>query len=341
MSLNQFYLNLSAQEIGQVFNTLEASGDITIFWHFLFTAITLALVYPGVRHGIEYWSKFMTSSLLVLLLGLCAYTVTLDGFSEAINFLFSPDLMRFKPSSALEALGLAFFTLSLGQGIMLTYGSYMRRTEDIPRTSLIIASMIILISLLAGLLIFPVVFTFGFTPTEGRGLVFKILPFLFGQLPGALLISSAFFILFVFTALTSSIALVEVVVANFMDLFGWTRKKAVLITGSSCFLFGIPSALSGTNTLFAHWIQLYGKTFFGTIDDLVSVWMLPIGGLLMAIFAGWKVDRQIMQEEFQLGTPFKNMWHVWYFFIRWIAPIGILAILLQKTGLINFDTWVR
>lgn len=337
MSLNQFYLNKSAQEISAIFDILQSSGDITIFWHFVFTGITIALVYPGVRQGIEYWSRFMTSSLLILLLALCAYTVTLDGFSDAVNFLFYPDFARFKPSAALEALGLAFFTLSLGQGIMLTYGSYMRRTEDIPRTSAIIGFMIILVSLLAGLMIFPVIFTFGFTPEEGRGLVFKILPLLFAKLPGALLISTTFFILFVFTALTSSVALVEVVVANFIDLLGWTRKKAVLVTGISCFTFGIPSALSGSNVIFANWSKIYGKTFFATIDDLVSIWLLPIGGLMIAIYTGWFLNEKISEDEFKSGTTWKWMWRPWMFFMRWVAPIAIIAIILQKSGIIDVD----
>lgn len=341
MSLNQFYVNRSAQEIGAVFDLLQSSGDITLFWHFVFTAITIAVVYPGVRQGIEYWSRFMTSSLLLLLVGLCCYTITLDGFSQAARFLFSPEFSNFKPSSALEALGLSFFTLSLGQGIMLTYGSYMRRTEDIPKTSFLIGFMIIVVAILAGLMIFPVIFTFGFTPSEGRGLVFKTLPLLFGKLPGALLISTLFFILFVFTALTSSVALVEVVAANFIDLFGWSRRKAVLITGASCFIFGIPSALSGSNTLFANWAGIYGKTFFATVDDLVSVWFLPIGGLLMAIYAGWFLDLHISQEEFKAGTAWKWMWRPWRFFMRWVAPIAILCIMLQKSGLIDVDHLFR
>jgi NSS family neurotransmitter:Na+ symporter len=337
MSLNQFYTDKSAQEISTIFETLQSSGDITLFWHFIFTAITIAVVYHGVRQGIEYWSKFMTSSLLILLVALCAYTITLDGFSEATHFLFYPDFSKFKPSAALEALGLAFFTLSLGQGIMLTYGSYMRRSEDIPRTSFIIGFMIILVSMLAGLMIFPVIFTFGFTPAEGRGLVFKILPLLFSKLPGSLLISTAFFTLFVFTALTSSVALVEVVVANFIDLMGWTRKKAVLITGASCFIFGIPSALSGTDILFANWSKIYGKTFFATIDDLVSIWMLPIGGLMISIYVGWFFDKHISKDEFQAGTRWPWLWSPWMFFMRWIAPVAIIAILLQKSGIINID----
>jgi NSS family neurotransmitter:Na+ symporter len=341
MSLNQFYLNRSAQDISQIFSILESSGDITLFWHFVFTGVTIAVVYQGIRQGIEYWSKFMTSALLVLLLGLCAFSLTLEGFPEAVKFLFYPDFARFKPSGILEALGLSFFTLSLGQGIMLTYGSYMRRTEDIPRTSALIGFMIVLVSLLAGLMIFPVIFTFGLAPQEGRGLVFKTLPLLFSKLPGALIISTTFFVLFVFTALTSAVALVEVVVANFIDLFGWTRKKAVLITGAGCFIFGIPSALSGSNILFANWSQIYGKTFFATVDDLVSIWFLPIGGLMIAIFTGWVLDKAISRDEFEAGTKWKWMWRPWIFFMKWVAPVAIVLIILQQSGVIDIDKLVK
>lgn len=341
MSLNNSYSNRTAQEIGTIFDTLASSGDISLFWHFLFTAITISVVYQGIRQGIEYWSKFMTSSLLVMLLALCAYSFTLDGFSEAAKFLLYPDASRFKPSGALEALGLSFFTLSLGQGIMLTYGSYMRRSEDIPRTSFIIGIMIILVSILAGLMIFPVIFTFGFTPQEGRGLVFKTLPLLFSKLPGSIIISTTFFVLFVFTALTSAVALVEVVVANFIDLFDWSRRKAVLVTGISCFIFGIPSALSGSNTLFANWPQIYGKTFFATIDDLVTIWFLPIGGLMTAIYVGWILDKKISQDEFESGTKWSWMWRPWMFFMRWVAPVAIAIIVLQQSGVIDIDAWFR
>jgi len=337
LSLNQFYEGKSAEQIDEIFQTLSRSGDITLFWHFTFTALSVGVVYPGIRHGIEYWSRIMMTGLLGLMVVLCAFSFTLDGFSEAFHFIFYPDFNEFSPSSALEALGLSFFTLSLGQGIMITYGSYMRRSEDIPKTGGVIGLMIVGVSLMAGMMIFPIIFTFGSTPQAGPGLIFKTLPLLFAKLPGALLLSTAFFVLFVFTALTSSIALVEVVSANFMDLLGWTRKKAVLIVGVSAFIFGIPSALSNTDTLFANWPAIYGQTFFETIDSLVSVWLLPIDGLLIAIFTGWVFDANSCRDELLSGTQFRWVWGPWIFFMRWIAPVAILMILLQKTGVIDVD----
>ena len=341
MSILQSYKGMSAQEVNHLFDLIYTSADITLFWHFMFTLIVVLLVLPGVKQGIEYWSKFMMSGLLVMLVGLFIYATTMDGFPEAVNFLLSPDYSRFKPSGALEALGLSFFTLSLGQGIMLTYGSYMRKTEDIPKTGLIIGSMIIVVAILAGLMIFPIIFTFGFSPQEGRGLVFKTLPLLFSKLPAALFISTTFFILFVFAALSSAIAFVEVVAANIIDLMGWSRKKAVLTVGIACFVFGIPSALSGTNVIFENWPAIFGKTFFATIDDLVSVWLLPIAGLMISLYAGWFFDRKDSEEEFSSGSTLKGLFSVWLFFIRWVAPVAIIMIMLQQSGVINFDMFMK
>lgn len=338
MSLNQSYENLSAIQVGGIFDLLVSSYDITLFWHFLFTALTVAVVYPGLRQGIEYWTKFMTTALIVMLLLLCFYSMSLQGFKDAFRFMLYPDYKVFNASSILEALGLSFFTLSLGQGIMLTYGSYMREDEDIPKTAVFIGMLIILIALLAGLTIFSVVFTFGFSPQEGYGLVFKTLPLLFARLPGSIFISTTFFLLLVFTALTSSVALVEVVVANFMDLFHWSRHKAALVTGAACFIFGIPSALSGTNTLFSNWPRIYGKSFFDTINDFVSVWLLPVSGLMIAIYVGWFLDREISKQELRSGTTWKWVWRPFLFFIQWIAPVAIVIVLMQKANLIDIES---
>lgn len=338
MSLNQFWVGKTPEEILQTFDILQSAGDITLFWQAIFIALTVGLVLPGVRHGIEYWSRFMTTGLLILLVILCLYSLTLDGFDEAVRFIFSPDAANLKPSGFLEALGLSFFTLSLGQGVMLTYGSYLRREDDIPKTGLIVGSMILLVACLASLTIFPVLFTFDQPPESGPGLVFKALPLLFSKLPGALIVSATFFTLFVFTALTSAMPLIEVCAANFMDLFGWSRKRSVLIVGAAMFIFGIPSALSGSQTLFSQWDELYGTTFFSTIDGLVSNWIIPIAGFMTVLFTGWFLDTSMLEHEFKEGSSLKWLWRPWVFFIRWLAPIAIIAILLQMAEIVNFDT---
>jgi NSS family neurotransmitter:Na+ symporter len=338
MSLNQFYRDRTPGEIEHAFEILAQSGDISLFWHFAFTALTVGVVYPGIREGIEYWSKRVTSLLLIIVIILFVHSLSLSGFSKTVDFIFMPDFSKLKPSAILEALGLSLFTLSLGQGIMITYGSYMRRSDDIPKTAFIVSSMVIAIALLCAFAIFPVMFTFDRPPQAGFGLVFKTVPILFSKLPGALLMSTTFFALFVFTALTSSIALVEVVVATLMDLYGWTRKRAALIVGAATFTVGIPSALSGTQILFGNWHNLYGKTFFETVDGFASSWLLPLCGLLTAIFTGWRLDVVALHKEFEAETRWQGLYRPWRFFIKWIVPAAIVLILLQHAGFINIDT---
>ena len=337
LSLNKFYLNKTSTEISEVFNTMFISADINLLWQIIFLLITSVVVYKGIRQGIERWSRVLTSALLILLVALLFYSITLKGFSDALKFIFYPDFSKLRPSGILEALGLSFFTLSLGQGVMLTYGSYMSKNEDIPKTVCIVASMNIIISIFAALMIFPIIFTFGFQPQAGFGLVFETLPVLFAKLPGSLVLSTLFFILLVFTALTSSVALLEVIVANLEDLLSWNRKKAVIYSSLAIFIAGIPVALTGSNTLFSNWEILYGKSFFQTILDIVSQWILPFAGLFVAVFTGWKMQKIDLKEEFSLGTSWVKLFSLWFFFTKWIAPAAIIAIILQRGGLIDLD----
>lgn len=337
MSLSGFYKGLTIQEISTLFNTLESSGYICLLWHFLFTVITVLIVYAGVRKGIEYWSKVMTRALLILIIALFLYGITLSGFKEACHFVFYPDLSKFKLSSAIEALGLAFWTLSIGQGIMISYGSYMKKEDSIPKLSAIVAFAVIVVAILIALTIFPIVFTFGFTPQEGTGLIFKTLPYLFAKLPGSLVISTLFFILFVFTALTSAIPLVEVVTTNIMELYKVTRKRAVLYVGIACFICGIPSAFASTSILFPEWKAIYGSNFLDTMNDFVSIWVIPIGGFFSSIFLGWIVDKKICEKEFIQSPKQKTLFAIWRFFIKWLVPLTIFIIIVEKSGLIDFD----
>ncbi len=341
MSLNQFYIGKTSQEIAGVFDVLYKASGINLFWQAAFLLISAGVVLKGVRQGIEFWSRILTSALLVLLVALLLYSLTLSGFKEAFHFIFYPDISKLKASGVLEALGMAFFTLSLGQGIMLTYGSYMKHTEDIPKTALIVSSMNLIVSVAAALMIFPIIFTFNLPPQGGFGLVFKTLPVLFAQLPGALILSTTFFVLLVFTGLTSNVALIEVITANFMDMLGWSRKKSVWLTVLAGFIFGIPSALSGSQALFPDWTLIYGKTFFATIVDLVAEWLLPFSGLFVALFLGWKVGAKDCYKEFCQGSRFGKMFSVWFFFTKWLAPLAIFLILLQRAGIIDLDAWFK
>ncbi len=337
MSLCQFYEHRTSVEIAGVFDILFKSGQINVLWQSVFLLVTAGVVYQGIRKGIEYWSKILTSALLVLLLGLLIYSFTLSGFGEAFRYIFYPDFSKLRPSGVLEALGLAFFTLSLGQGVMLTYGSYMRKSDDIPKTAVIIAVMNGVVSIFAALMIFPVVFSFGLKPEGGFGLIFQTLPVLFAKLPGALIISTTFFTLLVFTALTSSVAMLEVLVANFMDLYNWTRKRSVVYSSLAIFLLGLPCALAGSGALFGDWRQIYGKNFFETLIEIIFQWILPIGGVLISLFLGWYMKKEDCRLEFREGATWPGLFGVWYFFVRFVAPICILVIIFHRSGLINLD----
>lgn len=341
LSINQFTDHRTPQEISQVFDVMYSSGSVNLFWHFVFMLLTVGVVYGGIRKGIEYWSKILMPGLLVILIALLVYGMTLDGFSDAVRFIFYPDPTKFKPSAILEALGLSFFTLSVGLGIMLTYGSYMRKNEDIPKTVVTVAIMDVTVALMAALMIFPIIFTFDFTPSEGPGLLFKTLPVLFAKLPGTLVLSTLFFVLVVFTALTSAISILEVLTSTFMELVDWSRGKTVLWIGLAVFAFGIPSALAGSNGIFPSWTEMYGKNFFDTIDYVSNNWLLPLSGMLIAVFAGWYLDATMLQEEFSQGTAMKFLFRPWLFLVRFVAPVAVLLVMLQKGGIIDIDAFFK
>jgi len=337
MSLNGFYEGLSSEEIKGVFYKLSNSGGISIFWHFLFTLMTMGVVYSGVRKGIEYWSKIMVKIFLVLMVGLTLYALTLDGVGKAMHFIFSPNAANFKATSAIEALGLAFWTLSIGQGIMISYGSYMHEDQNIVKMAGIVGGSILIVACMCCMMIFPVVFTFGLEPSAGPGLVFQTLPYLFSKLPGSLVISTLFFTLFVFTALTSAIPLIEVPATNLMEIFGFSRNRAVTYVGGAAFLIGIPSALSASGAFFPEWQEVYGYSFLDTVNNFVSIWIIPIGGLMLALFVGWRLDKDRAFSEFMKGQQVKWFFQPWMFFIKYLVPIVILLIILQTSGLIDID----
>ncbi len=341
MSLNHFTSGKTPEEIRNLFDILYTSSDMNVFWHFIFMLMTVGVVYSGIRKGIEYWSKILTPALLVILICLFIFATTLPGFSKAFKYILYPDFSKLTPNGILDALGMSFFTLSVGLGIILTYGSYMKPTSDIPKTSLVIGSVSSLVSLFAALMIFPIIFTFNFQPEGGPGLVFKTLPVLFAQLPGTLVISTVFFILFLFTALTSSISLLEVIASNLIEVFNWTRKKAVTLAGVGAFLLGIPTALSGSGALFPKWKVLYGSDFFASVNYLSGSWLMPVSGLLSIIFLGWFVEKQITKEEFIKGTKLTKLLYPWLILIRYLAPLAVILVILQEGGIIDLNALLK
>ena len=337
MSINQFTMGKTPDEIRAVFDIVYTSSDLNIFWLFLFIALNVGVVYSGVRKGIEHWSRILTPALLVILLAMFIYGITLPGFGKAAEFIFYPNFSKLTPTVILNALGMAFFTLSVGLGIIVTYGSYLKSSENLPKTAVIVAIMTLLVSLMAAMMIFPIVFSFNFPAEGGPGLVFKTMPVIFAKLPGNLVISTVFFILFVFTALTSSISLLEVLVANLMELFSWKRAKAVLFSALGIFLFGIPSALSGSGALFPNWEKIYGQNFFDTMNYITASWMMPITGLLTTIFIGYVMKKEVTQSEFLQGTNLGALFKPWFFMVRYILPIAVTLIILEQAGVLNLS----
>jgi len=337
MSLNNFTLGKTPDEIREVFSIMYQSADINLLWHFIFMLMTAGVVYGGVRKGIEHWSKILTPALLVILVGLFIFALFLPGFPEAAKFILYPDFSKLSSNGVLNALGMSFFTLSVGLGILVTYGSYMKPEEDIPKTGIIIGAVSVSVSLFAALMIFPIVFTFGFEPEGGPGLVFKTLPVLFAKMPATLVLSTVFFTLFVFTALTSSISIIEVLVSNLMEIFKWSRKKSVIICGITAFILGIPTALAGSGKLFPNWSKMYNGDFFDTLNYITGSWMMPLAGLLAAIFVGWKMDKKLAKTEFEKGSTLAFLARGWIFLLKWVAPVGVFIIILQEGGIIDIN----
>lgn len=340
MSLNNFTQGKTPEELRNIFDTVYTSPDLNLFWLLMFILLNVGVVYKGVRQGIERWSRILTPTLLGILVAMFFYSMTTKGFPQAVQFIFYPQLDKLTPSGVLNALGMAFYTMSVALGVIITYGSYLKPSEDLPKTSFIIALMSILVSLVAALMIFPIVFTFNFPAESGPGLVFKTMPILFANLPGCLVISTVFFLLFVFTSLTSSMSMVEVLVSNMMELFNWRRAKAITLAALGIFILGIPSALAGSKRLFPNWETIYGRDFFDTMNYITANWMMPVAGLLTTLFIGYTAKKLRIQEEFNKGTTMTYLFYPWFFTMRYIAPVAIVCIILEEAGALNLTAIV-
>jgi len=308
-------------EIQGMLGTLFAAPLRQLLWHAVFMAATVAIVVQGLNAGLERWNRILMPALFVLLLLLLARAVFLPGFGQALSFLFTPHTERLTAAGVLEAVGHSFFTLSLGMGAMITYGSYLRTSGELTRTVLSVAVLDTLVALTAGVVIFSVVFTFGLEPGSGPTLMFQTLPMLFAKMPGGYLVSLAFFLLVAFAALTSAISLLEVVVTYWVETHGTSRRATALVLGGIVYLLGVLSALS-TNLLAN--VKLFGLTFFDLADKLTSSVTLPLGGALIALFFGWVLGRRAVAEVVgeRFATPL--LWTV-----RVLAPMGVVAMIVN------------
>ncbi|RMF19276.1 MAG: sodium-dependent transporter [Candidatus Dadabacteria bacterium] len=303
--------------IGGLFSELYANPTEQIVWHAIFMGVTIAIVSGGVHKGIERWSDILMPALLMMLLGLFIYALTLDAARDGARFLFAADFSKLTPDAVLEALGHSFFTLSLGMGAMITYGSYLGRDANLVRAGTWIVILDTVIALLAGMVIFPIVFQFGMEPGAGPGLIFKTLPLAFIQMTGGQLVACVFFLLLSFAALTSAISLLEVAVAFFHDEVGLDRKVAAGGIGGIIFLLGVPSALYGS--------------FFDFMDQISTNYMLPIGGLGIAIYTGWVLDRARAEGGLGPGVS-AGLIAAWLQVLRFVTPVLVLIVFLHKIG---------
>ena len=331
LALKGTFTQQYADQVPQLFGHLLASDFSQLFWQALFVAANVLIVIGGVKSGLERANKIMMPVLFLILVALAAHGLFSAGGAKAFRFLFAADWSRLDPPAMLEALGHAFFSLSLAMGAMLTYGSYAGEEISIPKVAITVSCMDTLVALLSGLAIFPIVFSYGMAPAAGPGLVFKTLPILFSQMPGGTLIAILFFLLLVFAALTSGISLLEVVVAYYCDEQKWDRTKATLLTGLAVFALGVPSALS--NNLLKDWHIIGDRNFLDSIDFLASNYLLPLGGLLITLFAGWVMIPRIGREELLKGSGSRAFYHGWYFLIRYVSPVLVALVLLNKVGL--------
>jgi NSS family neurotransmitter:Na+ symporter len=301
-----------------------------ILWHTLFIAMTMGVVARGVNAGLEQANKILMPALFAILLVLLGYSMAVGNFADSARFMFTPDFSKVTPGAVLSALGHAFFSLSLGMGAVMVYGSYLQPHISIARTTMYVAIADTAVGLLVGLAIFSLVFANGLEPAAGPGLIFQTLPIAFGSMPAGSLMGTLFFVLVAFAAWTSAISLVEPAIAWITENTPITRKRAALMIAMVDWLLGIAVVLS-----FNEWKDvklLFGLNIFDTLDKLTTNIMLPLGGLLMAIFAGWVMQTRHVREELGIAV---RAYALWRFTIRFISPLAIVAIFLYLFGLIK------
>jgi len=320
------------------FGHFIASPWIVIPLFALFLGLTMLVVFGGVEEGIERWSKVLMPLLILLLLILIIRAVTLPGAEKGLVFYLKPDFSKVTAQVVMAALGQAFFSLSLGMGAMITYGSYLSRHEDVVVAGSYVALFDTLIALMAGFMIFPAVFATGHDPASGPALVFIVLPEIFQALPLGNLIGALFFLLLSIAALTSTVSLLEVVVAYFVDERRWSRKRSVWVVGALTFLIGLPSALSqGTVAGLSNMDWLFGADgllgqhdFLSIMDAIWGNLALALGALLISIFVGWVWGADRAAEELRQGSRVgPGLVRVWQSFIRYVCPVVIFIILLN------------
>jgi NSS family neurotransmitter:Na+ symporter len=322
---------VTADGAHHIYLSLTHDPERLLAWHTVFMVLTMVVVARGVKSGIEKFVKFIMPALFAILLMLVGYAAnTGEYFTQGVHFLFTPDFSKLTANGILTAMGHAFFTLSLGMGAIMVYGSYLSKNTSIFKVSIWIAIADTAVALLAGMAIFPLVFANGLTPSVGPGLIFETLPIAFGHMAGGALFGGLFFLLLVFAAWSSAISIVEPLISWLVENKKISRRRASVTAGFGIWLLGLLTVFSFN--IGETWI-LFGKTMFELLDYITSNIMLPLGGLLTALFAGWVISKNNADDELAIQVPFLNS--LWRVLIRYITPIGIIIVFLSIIGLLG------
>lgn len=352
----------SAEGIRSIYEDFRANPEVLLAWHTIFMVITLIVVSRGVRAGLERAIRILMPVLIVLLVLLMGYGMNSDGFQNSMSFLFHIDFSSlvfekdklgnfvfdtsgsriFTMKGILTAMGHAFFTLSLGLGAIMIYGSYLKREVSIAGTVFLIVILDTVIAILAGLVVFPIVFEYGLNPSAGPSLIFESLPIAFGAMPFGELIGFSFFLLLLFAAWTSAISLVEPVVTWMIERHNMTRVQASVWTGIAIWMIGIFSVFSASGTTLRRLVnttsdyfklavpdmngRFFNLTAFDLVDALVTLFLLPMGGLFIVVFAGWRMRSASTRDELNLRKDW--MYNTWRFMVRYVTPIALLVVFI-------------
>jgi len=321
MSATGQLASLSETEIAATFQQTSSDPVICVIWMLVMLGLTGFVVARGVEKGIEQYSKVLMPVLLILIVVVCIRAVSLDGASDGVSFLLSPDFSKLTPKAIFEALGQSFFSLSIGMGTMTTYGSYISKKQDLPSSAVSVAMIDFFIAFLAGLMIFPCAFAFGISPGQGPGLVFVTLPNIFNQMPMGQLVSVVFFFLLVVAALTSSISLLEVVVTFVRAQYGIRRKASTFIACSLVAVFGVACSLS--------------SDIFNFFDNFSANVLLPGGAFFIVLFVPCVLGKEQIREEIEAHGGKFRLFEVFYFLTKYVVPVAIALIFI-----VNILSWM-
>lgn len=332
---NQFHEHGVAKDpkvIEAEFEAFQQIGWKNVFWQGVFIFLTGFVVFRGVAEGIEKYAKILMPLLVVILIVLGVRSLTLPGAREGLTFLFKPDFSKITGSVLVSALGQAFFSLSMGMGVLITYGSYIKKNDNMTTTALSVVLADTLVAVLAGLVIFPAAFSFNVQPTAGMGLVFSTLPMIFNQMTGGYIFCIIFFVLLAVAALTSTISLLEVIVAYLVEEAHLSRRWATVVASVGCMAVGVFASLSLQHgSPFA----IAGMSFFDGLDFLSAKVLLPVGAFFIVIFVGWIMGKKWFNAELTNDGKLKlSLRHVIFFIIKFIAPLAIAIIFIS--GFLKF-----